>query len=72
LLEELGDAHRDIVAGQSGQVLSGVGLGIEVHQQGSITFAGADRRQVARDAGLAHTAFLIEHHATHLKTSVYQ
>ncbi|MNC58283.1 hypothetical protein D3C75_1080040 [compost metagenome] len=65
LLEEVGDAHGDIVAGQASQVLGRVGLGIQVDQQGPITFAGAHRRQVASDARLAHTTFLIEHHAPH-------
>jgi hypothetical protein len=71
-LKEVGNTHGNIVARQPRQVLGRVGLGIEVHQQGSIAFTGTDRRQVAGDAGFANAAFLIEHHAPHGKTSVYQ
>ena len=65
LLEEVGNAHGDVVAGQAGQVLGRVGLRIQVDQQGPITFASAHCRQVASDARLAHATFLIEHHAPH-------
>lgn len=68
LLEEVGDPHRQVLAGQSGQVVRGVGLGVQVHQQGAIALRRADRRQVAGDAGLAYPAFLIEHHAPHGKS----
>ncbi|MNT11065.1 hypothetical protein D3C72_1459270 [compost metagenome] len=72
LLEEIGDAHRDIATGEPRQVLSGVGLGIEIHQQGAKALAGTDCRQIAGNARFANTTFLIEHHAPHVKTSVYQ
>ncbi|MNG05079.1 hypothetical protein D3C84_882520 [compost metagenome] len=71
LLEEIGNAHGDILAGQPGEVLGRVGLGIQVDQQGSIAFIGTHCRQVAGNARFAHTTFLIEHHAPHGKTSVY-
>ncbi|MCY1429693.1 hypothetical protein D9M71_456200 [compost metagenome] len=32
LLEEIGDAHRDVATREPRQVLGGVGLGIEIHQ----------------------------------------
>ncbi|MCY1186103.1 hypothetical protein D9M73_269400 [compost metagenome] len=65
LLEEVGDAHGDVLAGQAGEVLGRVRLGIQVDQQGPVAFIGTDRRQVAGNARLAHATFLIEHHAPH-------
>ncbi|MNI80294.1 hypothetical protein D3C73_1368160 [compost metagenome] len=65
MLEEVGDAHGDVLAGQAGEVLGRVRLGIQVDQQGPVAFIGTDRRQVAGNARLAHATFLIEHHAPH-------
>ncbi|MNF66493.1 hypothetical protein D3C84_482860 [compost metagenome] len=65
LLEEVGYPHGNILTGQAGEVVGGIGLGVEVDQQGAIALRSADRRQVAGDAGLAHATFLIEHHSPH-------
>ncbi|RMU55285.1 hypothetical protein ALP29_200523 [Pseudomonas syringae pv. avii] len=65
VLEELGDAHRNVVAREAREVLSRVGLGIEVDQQRPIAFVSADCSQIAGDARFADTALLIEYHATH-------
>ncbi|MNI37436.1 hypothetical protein D3C73_915250 [compost metagenome] len=70
LLEEVGDAHGDIITGQPGQVMGGIGLGIEVHQKRPVAFGRTDRRQIAGNAGFAHPTFLIEHHSTHDNTSL--
>ena len=47
--------------GQQPQVERGVGLGIEVQDQGLVPFQGQRRRQVDRRGGLAHSAFLVQH-----------
>ncbi|MNN79442.1 hypothetical protein D3C81_1960880 [compost metagenome] len=71
MLEEIGDAHGNIVARQPGQVLGRIGLSVQIDQQGTKAFAGTDCRQVTGDARFAHATFLIEYHAPH-KTSVHQ
>ncbi|CAI8949951.1 hypothetical protein EMIT0P100_40247 [Pseudomonas sp. IT-P100] len=72
LLEEVGNTHRNVITGEPGEVLGRIGLSVEIHQEGSIALAGTDRRQIAGNAGFAYAAFLIEYHAPHVKTSVYQ
>ncbi|MNT90820.1 hypothetical protein D3C72_2318140 [compost metagenome] len=66
-LEELGDAHGNLIARQAGEIVGGVGLGIQIDQQRAVALRGAHGRQVAGNAGLAHPAFLIEHHTPHDK-----
>ena len=52
-------------AGQAGQVMGRVSLGIQVDQQGPVAFRRAYRCQVAGNAGLAYTALLVENHSPH-------
>ncbi|MNC18376.1 hypothetical protein D3C75_662760 [compost metagenome] len=70
LLEEVGDAQRDGVAAQTGEVMGRVGLTVEIDQQGAIALRRAHRRQVAGDARLADSALLIEHHTSHATVSL--
>jgi len=65
LLEEVGNAGRNVIAGQAGQVVRGVGLGVQVHQQCAVALRCADRGQIAGDARLADTTLLIEHDPAH-------
>lgn len=57
LLEEVGNPYGNLVARQAREVMTGVGLRIEIDKQGAITLRGADRRQVAGNAGLAYATF---------------
>ena len=65
LLEEIGDADRQLVAAQPGQVMAGVALGIQVDQQGAVALGGAHGGEVAGDARLADAALLVEHDSPH-------
>ena len=42
-----------------------IGLGVEINNQGSPPFTGADRCQIADDRGLADAALLVEDHPPH-------
>ena len=65
LFEEVGDARRHLVASQTGEIVGGITLGIEVDQQGAMPLCCTDRCQIAGNAGFTHATFLIEHHAPH-------
>ncbi|MCY1548530.1 hypothetical protein D9M68_846500 [compost metagenome] len=65
LAEEVGDAGRNGVVDQPGEVEGGIGLRVEVDQQGPVALGGTGCRQVAGNAGFANATFLIENHTTH-------
>ncbi|MNP61012.1 hypothetical protein D3C76_1561480 [compost metagenome] len=50
LAEEIGNARGDGVIDQPGQVVGGIGLRVEVDEQGAIAFSGTGGRQVAGNA----------------------
>jgi hypothetical protein len=47
------------------QVAGGVGLRVQIHDQGPPTPRGADGGQIARDGGFAHPPFLVEDDSAH-------
>lgn len=65
LLEEIGYACRNKLVAQPGEVVSRVGLGIEINQQRSVPFCCTHSGKIAGDAGFTNAAFLIEYDTTH-------
>src|SRR5690349_2299983 len=65
LLEEIGDAGRNTLVAQPGEVVSRVCLGIEINQQRSVPFGCTHSGKIAGDAGFSNAAFLIEYDTTH-------
>ena len=57
LVEEVGQRGLEIVAGGAQQILGGVALRVEVHDQCALALLGADRRQVAGDRRFSDAAF---------------
>jgi len=65
LLEEVRHAGGNLVTTQPGEVMTGVGLCVQIDQQGVVALRRTDGRQVAGNTGLAYTTLLIEHHPAH-------
>ena len=49
----------------SDEVMGGVALDVQVHDQGSQAHRGANGREIAGNTGLADTAFLVENDSSH-------